>query len=117
MAIILLPFKLLATIILFVLKIAFGAVAFIAYAIAIPFVMLSEIFGSLLAVFSALGVGAMILCWRFGDLDGKTVIIAALVLGMLCALLFTAETFAAAIEEKLSSASDFFGDLIEDIWT
>lgn len=116
MVIVLFPLKIIATIILFVLKVTLNAAAFIVFAFSLPFVYLSEILGGFLAILAAVGVGAMLLCWRFGDLDGKTVLIVTFSLGLLSALLMAAEEITEFIEDKLASVSEFFSDLIEDMW-
>lgn len=116
MLIVLFPLKIIATIILFVLKVTLNAAAFIVFAFSLPFVYLSEILGGFLAILAAVGVGAMLLCWRFGDLDGKTVLIVTFSLGLLSALLMAAEEITEFIEDKLASVSEFFSDLIEDMW-
>lgn len=58
----------------------------------------------------------MLFAWRFGDLEGKYVIGCTIILGILSALFFAAEDIAAAIELKLEGASEFFEDLISDMW-
>lgn len=115
MAVALFPFKAIATIVLFVLKTVFHILSFVVLGCSLPFVLLSEMLGSLLGVFSALCLGAMLFAWRFGDLDGKTVLLCSFALGLMSALFFAAEEIAAAIELKLECASEFFGDLISDI--
>ena len=60
-------------------------------------------------------LGAILFAWRFGDLDGKSVLICSFALGLLSALFFAAEEIAAAIDLKIESASEFFGDLISDM--
>lgn len=116
MAVVLFPIKAIATIVLFVLKTVFHILSFVVLGCSLPFVLLSEMLGSLLGVFSALCLGAMLFAWRFGDLEGKYIIGCAAILGLLSALFFAAEEIAAAIELKLESASEFFGDLITDMW-
>lgn len=117
MVVVLLPFKLIATVVLYILKIVFKTISFIVFGCSLPFVLLSDIIGTILGLISAVGLAGMFICWRFGDLDGKTVLICAFTFGILSALFLAAEDIAAAIEEKLSDASDFFGYLIADMWT
>lgn len=116
MAVALFPLKLIATVVLFILKSIFQILSFIVLGCSLPFVLLSKVLGSLIGVFSALGLAVMLFAWRFGDLEGKYVIGCAAILGLLSALFFAAEEIAAAIEIKLESASEFFGDLILDMW-
>ena len=116
MAVALLPIKAIATLVLFVLKTIFHLLSFLVLGFSLPFVLLSEALGSLLGIFSAVCLAAMLYAWRFGDLDGKTVLLCSFALGLLSALFFAAEEIAAAIEEKLSATSEFFGDLISDMW-
>ena len=81
------------------------------FVFSIPFMILSEIFGYLLGMISALGLVTILFAWRFGDLEGKHVIGCTAILGLLSALFFAAEEIAAAIQCKLERVSEFFADL------
>ena len=116
MVVILFPLKATATIVLFFLKTLFNLLSYIVLGCSLPFVLLSEWLGSLIGVLSGLCLIAMLFAWRFGDLEGKYVIGCTAILGLLSALFFAAEEIATAIQCKLDSVSDFFGDLISDIW-
>ena len=116
MKVILFPLKTAATFVLFILKTVFNVTSFLVLGCSLPFVLLSEVLGSLIGFFSALGLAVMLFAWRFGDLEGKYVIGCTAILGLLSALFFAAEEIAAAIQCKLESASEFFGDLISDMW-
>ena len=91
--------------------------SYIVLGCSLPFVLLSEWLGSLIGVLSGLCLIAMFFAWRFGDLEGKYVIGCTAILGLLSALFFGAEEIATAIQCKLDSVSEFFGDLIYDMWT
>lgn len=90
--------------------------SYIVLGCSLPFVLLSEWLGSLIGVLSGLCLIAMLFAWHFGDLEGKYVIGCTAILGLLSALFFGAEEIATAIQCKLDSVSEFFGDLISDIW-
>ena len=116
MVVLLFPLKATATIVFFFLKTLFNLLSYIVLGCSLPFVLLSEWLGSLIGVLSGLCLIAMLFAWRFGDLEGKYVIGCTAILGLLSALFFAAEEIAAAIQCKLESVSEFFADLISDMW-
>ena len=89
MTTVLFPLKLIATIVLFILKISFSILSFLALAFSFPFVLLSDLLGGLIALISAVGLGAMLLCWCFGSFDGKTLLIITFFTGLLSAFFVT----------------------------
>lgn len=115
-AIALFPLKLIATVILYLIKIVFSTVSFLVFAFSLPFVKLAEILGGLLLLITSVGIGAMLLCWYFGSVDGKTVLVVGCTFGLVSALLFASEDIAGFIYDKLEDASFFIDDLIEDMW-
>lgn len=116
LAILLFPLKLTATIILFILKIVFSAASFLVLAFSLPFVMLAEMVGGLLLLFTSVSLGAMLLCWYFGSFDGKTVLIVAFFLGLISTLLLAAEAIAEFICGKMDDIALLCDSLIGDMW-
>lgn len=114
--ILLFPFKIIATIILFILKLTANLLSFLVFGGSLPFIKLADIIGGLIGLIDTVGLAAMLLCWHFGDLDGITVLIASITLGILSALFLAAEDIAMFIEDILDSAADFFVELIENMW-
>lgn len=115
-AIVLFPLKLIGTIILFILKMIFSLASFLVVAFSLPFVKLAELLGGLLLLITSVGLGAMLLCWYSGSLDGKTVLIVAFTFGLISALLFAAEAIAEFICDKIDDLLFLFDSLIEDMW-
>ena len=115
-AIALFPLKLIATIILFTLKIVFSSASFLVVAFSLPFVKLAELLGGLLLLITSVGLGAMLICWHSGSLDGKTMLIVAFTFGLISALLFAAEAIAEFICDKIDDLIFLFDTLIEDMW-
>ncbi len=114
--IILFPLKLTATIILFILKIVFTAASFLVQAFSLPFVHLADMVGAFLLILTSACIGIMLLCWYFGSLDGKTVLIVGFTFGLISGLLFAVEYIALFISGKMDDAAFFCEGLIEDIW-
>ena len=115
-AIVLFPLKFIGTIILFILKMIFSLASFLVVAFSLPFVKLAEIVGGLLLLITSVGLGAMLLCWYSGSLDGKTVLIVAFTFGLISALLFAAEAIAEYICDKIDDLLFLFDSLIDDMW-
>ena len=91
--------------------------SFVVLGCSLPFIWLSGLIGELIGIIATLGLAAMLLCWYFGDLDGKTVLITTFSLGIISALFLASEQIAAAIENALLAISEFFSELIGYMWT
>lgn len=116
MSVVLFPLKLMTTILLFILKMVFSLLSFLAVAISLPFVMVADLLGTLLSLITTLGVLAMIICWCSGNIDGKTLLVVSFIMGILIALLFAAESIAEYISDRFNDVTFFIEGLIDNIW-
>lgn len=116
MGVLLIPFKLVISIVCFVLKIVFKLLSLAILVVFTPFVLVATYIGVWFSGLSVIGIIAAWVSYKTGTMDlsaSWTITIFSL---MFSALLLFSSDICDFLRDKADDISDFFGDIAEEIW-
>lgn len=116
LSILLIPFKLVISIVCFALKIVFWLFSIIIMVIMTPFALVATIVGTILSIGT---VASVIYAWfqySAGNMEKKEFFTILIVFPIVSALFFFSCEIRDFIYEKAQDISEFFGDKAEEIW-